>query len=597
MDARVAVGPDGYTVPMSTPSETRLVAGRYRLESVLAEGGMGTVWTGHDELLGRKVAVKEVRIPPSLPERDREVLHERMMREARLTARLNDPRIITVHDVVLQDDRPYIVMELVPSRSLDLVLDSTGPLPPHRVAEIGIELLAALDLAHRQGIVHRDVKPSNVLLGDDGRVVLTDFGIATTDSDATLTSTGLLVGSPTYMSPERLRGEDVGPPADVWSMGATLYAALEAHPPFRAATTMGTITSILTEEVQLPRSAPGALGDALLGMLRRDPTERLTGQQVLVLLQRVASQPGGATTTIPAPTPVMAPVAAPVGPPSHGSSEGPAVRYPTESADEPPRGGSVAGVPAYVWATEADPPQTEQSVRRDRPGRRSRITALVIGLALIVVLGAVVGVYLNRSDGGATAGTGGQTSAAGSTQDEPTADPSSSDSSATSDPTGTEGQDGGNGGENDAAKLPQGYDLVNDPLGFRVAVPKGWQRIQNTQTAVDFRSPDATQYLRIEQVADVEDDALQNWVVQEDGLQRRVADYERIRLEPVNYRWDAADWEFTFEAADGTIHVLSRGFFTDPRGFAIYMSAPDSIWASEALPVFEAAADTFRPVG
>lgn len=592
---------------MPTFSERDLVAGRYRLDSVLGEGGMGTVWTGRDQLLGRTVAVKEVRIPPGLPERDREVLHKRMMREARLTARLNDPRVITVYDVVLHDDRPYIVMELVPSRSLDQVLDSTGPLPPQRVAQVGLELLAALDLAHREGIVHRDVKPSNVLLADNGRVVLTDFGIATTESDATLTSTGLLVGSPTYMSPERLRGEDAGPPADVWSLGATLYAALEAHPPFRAATTMGTITSILTDEVQPPRSAPPALVNALLGMLRREPAQRLTSPQVLKLLQQAASQRGGATTTVPAPAPVMAPVVALVGWHSNGS-EASALGHPYEAAyespdDPPPMGPAAGSAPEYVWESEADQPQTHESVRADRSGGHSHTMALIIGFALLaVVLGGVVGVYLNRSAGGATSGTGGQTNAAGSTQDEPTTDSPSSDATTpdmtapTIDPTEQDGEAGqdDDGGNEDAAKPPSGYDLVTDPLSFQVAVPKGWQRLQNTKTAIFFRSPDGTQYLRIEQVAEAES-AVQDWAVQEADLKKRVSGYQRIRLEPVNYRWDAADWEFTFEASIGTTHVLSRAFITDPRGFSIYMSAPESIWASEALPVFQAAADTFQP--
>jgi len=203
--------------------EPRVLAGRYRLLSVLGRGGMGQVWLAEDEVLGRRVAVKEIRFPSGLPADEREVQRERTLREARLTARLSHPGIITVYDVVSEDGSPYIVMELITAPSLAAAIDMEGSLPPERVAQIGLRLLDALDIAHAEGIVHRDVKPSNVLLDGD-RVVLSDFGIATSASDATLTTTGMVVGSPTYMSPERLRSEGIGPGGDLWSLGATLCA-------------------------------------------------------------------------------------------------------------------------------------------------------------------------------------------------------------------------------------------------------------------------------------------------------------------------------------------------------------------------------------
>ncbi|MBA2509114.1 MAG: serine/threonine protein kinase, partial [Nocardioidaceae bacterium] len=233
-------------------SDARLLAGRYRLESVLGRGGMGQVWLGRDETLGRTVAVKEIRLPTALSDEDRDALCSRMLREARLTARLSHPGVVTVYDVVSEDGRPFIVMELLPVPTMADEVAKTGPMPPQRVAEIGLELLPALDAAHRAGIVHRDVKPSNVLLSEN-RVVLSDFGIATSESDPRLTATGLIVGSPTYMSPERLRGDATGPETDMWSLGATLYAAAEGRPPFDGPTTMGTVLSILNDD--LPRPA------------------------------------------------------------------------------------------------------------------------------------------------------------------------------------------------------------------------------------------------------------------------------------------------------------------------------------------------------
>ena len=252
------------------PSETSLLAGRYRLAYVLGSGGMGRVWRAYDETLHRPVAVKEVHLADDLSAREREALSERTMREARLTAQLNHPGVVATYDAVVEHERPFIVMELVAATNLADRVAEDGPLPAHEVGRVGSRLVEALAAAHRQGIAHRDVKPSNVLLADDGRVLLGDFGIATRDSDPSLTATGLLVGSPAYMAPERLRSERAGFAADVWSLGATLYTALEGGPPFRAETTIGTITAIMTDEIVPPR-VEGPLADAVLGMLVKDP--------------------------------------------------------------------------------------------------------------------------------------------------------------------------------------------------------------------------------------------------------------------------------------------------------------------------------------
>jgi serine/threonine protein kinase len=205
-----------------------LVAGRYRLIEPLGVGGMGRVWRARDEILSRDVAVKEIIPPEELLARERDGIRRRTLREARAAARLSHPNVVRVYDVFEADDRPWIVMEYVPSRSLMEVLAEDGPLSPERAAAIGLGVLAALRAAHRAGVMHRDVKPSNVLLGDDGRVVLTDFGIATVEGDSTVTRTGLVLGSPAYISPERAREGLAGPASDLWSLGATLYAAVRA---------------------------------------------------------------------------------------------------------------------------------------------------------------------------------------------------------------------------------------------------------------------------------------------------------------------------------------------------------------------------------
>ena len=230
-----------------TGPQTRVVAGRYALGEVLGRGGMGTVWLATDRVLERQVAVKEVTFPMHVTEEERAVLRERTMREARAAARLDHPHVTTVYDVVEEDGKPWLVMKHVPARSLQEIIEERGPLPPAEVARIGLDVLDALGAAHALGIVHRDVKPANVLVGPDGSGCLTDFGIATTTGDSSLTTNGALIGSPSYMAPERAHGDEPRPPVDLWSLGATLYAAVEGRPPFDGGESMATLMSVVSE--------------------------------------------------------------------------------------------------------------------------------------------------------------------------------------------------------------------------------------------------------------------------------------------------------------------------------------------------------------
>ncbi|WP_433474242.1 serine/threonine-protein kinase [Spirillospora sp. CA-142024] len=255
------------------------LAGRYRPSGELGRGGMGTVWRARDETLNRDVAVKELVLPRETSEARRELAVQRALREARAAARLRHPSIITVHDVVLADGRPWIVMELLSGRSLDRIVKDDGPLDPRRVAALGIEMLDALSTAHEHGVLHRDVKPANVFLRDDGRAVLTDFGIASLAGDVPLTRPGALIGSPAYMAPERIRGEPGGPPSDLWSLGATLYALVEGRTPFARSTPMGVLGAVLADEPAAPRRA-GPLAGLLLRLLAKDPDARPTADQV-----------------------------------------------------------------------------------------------------------------------------------------------------------------------------------------------------------------------------------------------------------------------------------------------------------------------------
>ncbi|WP_157420666.1 serine/threonine-protein kinase, partial [Actinomadura kijaniata] len=278
---------------------TRLLAGRYRLDARLGQGGMGIVWRATDLELRRPVAVKELLLPDHLSPAARENAAQRAMREARAAALLRHPSIVAVHDVVMDEGRPCIVMDLLSGRSLDRVAKE-GPLPPERVARIGLEVLSALRLAHGNGVLHRDVKPANVFLHDDGRAILTDFGIAALEGDATLTETGMLVGTPAFMAPEQVKHEGMGPAADLWSLGATLYALVEGRPPFQRSTVMGMLTAVLTEPPEAPRRA-GPLAPAILALLNKNPAVRLDANGLEGALRAIAA--GAEPPPVPVPLP------------------------------------------------------------------------------------------------------------------------------------------------------------------------------------------------------------------------------------------------------------------------------------------------------
>ncbi|MFI9007414.1 protein kinase [Actinosynnema sp. NPDC053489] len=273
----------------------RLIAGRYRLRHVLGRGSMGTVWAAHDEVLRRAVAVKEILRPGGTPEgvdpADDELLRERTLREARSAAALAHPNLVTLYDVVQVDGDPYVVMELVPSSSLAEVVRRRGPLTDVQGAVVADAVAAALEAAHRAGITHRDVKPGNVLVADDGRVKLTDFGIARNVAEATLTSRGITLGTPAFIAPEVAAGGAVSFAADQWSLGATLYAAMTGQQPYEGANVLQTINQVVHGDVP-PASACGALEPVVAGLMVKEPAERLPLAEVRRLVRPLLPEPG-----------------------------------------------------------------------------------------------------------------------------------------------------------------------------------------------------------------------------------------------------------------------------------------------------------------
>src|SRR5436190_2957964 len=249
------------------------IGGRYQLRAAIGHGGMGTVWQAADSLLRRDVAVKEVLLPHGMASEDRQAMYERTLREARAAAALSHPSVVQVYDVVTEGGRPWIVMELLHARSLADLIIADGPLAPRAVAKIGVALLGALEVAHSAGVLHRDVKPANVLICTDGRCVLTDFGVARMPAESNLTTPGMVLGSPHFISPERAVGGPFGPPSDLFSLGVSLFTAVEGRPPFDR----GDPFERMRAGVEAPPGRPvraGALVPVLYGLLEKEPVKR-----------------------------------------------------------------------------------------------------------------------------------------------------------------------------------------------------------------------------------------------------------------------------------------------------------------------------------
>jgi serine/threonine protein kinase len=396
------------------PGSERLIAGRYRLLSPLGEGGMGTVWRARDEVLHREVAVKEVRAPHGLATSEVERLYARLEREAWAAARVANRNVVTVYDVATQDGRPWIVMELVRGISLAELLDAEGPLSPQRTAHIGAEVLSALRAAHEAGVLHRDVKPANVLLSNDGRVVLTDFGIAQVEGSSALTMTGEVIGSPEFLAPERALGRTPGPESDLWSLGVLLYAAVEGNSPFRQNTPLSTLRAIVDEELPPPYRA-GPLTPVIEGLLRKDPAQRLPADRAEQELRII-----GAGGTPRADTMQGAPYAPTMAAP-----------FPQEPPTAPYR---PAPTPASTPVAPSGPPE------------RNRRATVVLVAGLVVLALAIAGLtygLLNRDNGDEDGQTAKDTDPAVSSpaqtktdepSDSPSASPSRSESTTSAPP-------------------------------------------------------------------------------------------------------------------------------------------------------------------
>ena len=558
--ARPNSAPAGPQQEGTTPARSpqRVVAGRYRLVEQLGRGAMGTVWEAHDDLLDRPVAVKEVVLPGGMPEHEREVAYQRTLREARAIARLDHPNVVTLYDVIDEDTRPWVVMELVPSRSLAEVVRRDGPLPPRRVATIGLAMLGALEAAHDAGITHRDVKPSNILLTDDGRVKLSDFGIARGTDDSTITSTGMIVGSPSFIPPEVIQGGQSGPPADLWALGATMFTALEGRSPFDCGDPMTTLQAVVTDPTPVAGRA-GPLAPVIDGLLAKDCDARLGAVPARRMLLDVVRGDAAPTAGFDAPPDPRLPV----DPGATTQLTGYPTEPPDDGADDRAGDRDTASWPALGGIG----PSTQPA-----PRRRGRRTAGALLIVLVLCAATVYGGYWLS---GRLTGHGGAGTAA------PPARPSQSAST----PSG--------GGKKKATGTPASYTAYRDGGGFTVAVPKGWQPKTERPGVVDLRAPTGNRFLRLISGSHASGSPVDSFYAAERDFAGSHTGYRRVRIESVSYRgYPAADWEFTYDKGGVTRHVRYRSFVTGNASYGIYVSAPQARYQA-TLPAFDKALDTF----
>ncbi|MFI1653842.1 serine/threonine-protein kinase [Streptomyces sp. NPDC020472] len=559
-----------------------LLAGRYRLGESIGRGGMGKVWRAHDEVLHRVVAVKELTAGRFVAEADRLVLHARTQKEARAAARITHPGVVTVHDVLEHDNRPWIVMQYVDGPSLADAAKEAGTIEPREAARIGLHVVGALRAAHAAGVLHRDVKPGNVLLARDGRVLITDFGIAAIEGDSTITRTGEIVGSIDYLAPERVQGGDPGPASDLWSLGATLYTAVEGTSPFRRTSPISTMQAVVTEEPPHPEKA-GPLASVIVALLRKDPAQRPRADEAerMLLDAMEGRAPTAAQAYVPTQRVAMEDLDSAVG--AHGPGGD------ARSADAVGGGTGTGtgtesltpGEPRKATAQWPHPPhQSDQALLSHQPqaqhqrqaqlshvppqhptlvpasppasGRGRWRTAVLAALLAGVVAGGAVFAAMNHA-GGDRGGDGGR---------------------ATATSPAAKGSEGG---------VPAGWHRVKDPEGFSLLVPDGWKR-QTEGDQIDYTPDNGRHRIRIsiDRSPDFENPYMHALDL-EVLLQKRM-DYKRVKLDQVTYRDQVRSclWEFTWTEKKnfpGPRHAIDQMYYEDDgTEYALYMSSPESSW-------------------
>lgn len=530
-----------------------LLGGRYRLIDSIGSGGMGRVWRAHDEVLHRAVAIKELTAAHYVAESDRAVLLARTHAEARAAARINHPAVVTVHDVLEYDNRPWIVMELVEGGSLADAVEKRGRLDPATAARIGLWVLRALRAAHSAGVLHRDVKPGNVLLATDGRVLLTDFGIAQVEGDTAMTRTGEIVGSVDYLAPERLCGKDPGPSSDLWALGATLYTAVEGRSPFRRTSPLTTMQAVVTEDPLISRLA-GPLAPVIAALLAKDPAQRPGAEDLEEMLAEAAQGRRPKAAQEYAPT-------------QHVDLERETDTSVTNANGVLPEEAREAIDPrTVVLGSRSVGGSLTRSVLSPAPERRHRtvIVLAVAALAAVAGTGGVVAVFGNWKTGTGTVAAAASAKPSGKKSDK------ESTSVEASVPGGPSGD----------------WVMARDPAGFTLQLPgMNWHRQEFDASETDYTPDNDDHFIRvgIDHTPDFTD-AYDHQAYLERQLQPQ-AGYKRVTLRRNTYHdRSGSRWEYTCTAAKDTAfpgprHVIEETYIA-PNGdeYAISMSGPESGW-------------------
>jgi serine/threonine protein kinase len=472
--------------------EGGLVAGRYRIGDRLGSGAMGIVWQAHDERLHRTVAIKQLLLQPGLTEAQAEEARRRCMREGRIAARLAHPNAVTVYDVAEQDGDPWLVMEYLPSKSLAMVLSERGTLSPQEAARIGTQVASALVAAHAAGIVHRDIKPANVLLGDDGTVKITDFGISRATGDVTVTATGMLAGTPAYLAPEVAKGQDPTPAADVFSLGSTLYTAVEGHSPFGLSeNTLALLYAVAAGNITPPRHA-GPLTALLMQLLRVEPTERPSLSIARDSLAAMADgRPAPIMDAASAPTNRIAGNRIPQGPPTP-----PRPSQPPPWATGPPKDATRLDVHPFSEPTPSGPgpmqrepfpsgptPRPRRPPARNANNRARSVVLTVLAIVAAMLVGILVASLLSNSRDNSD---GNRADKQSSQQADPPADATSEE---------PDGQDYEQAVRDYYALLPddtdQAFDLLSDRAQRKSGGKRKYTRFWNTIESVQVEKTES----------------------------------------------------------------------------------------------------------
>ncbi|MGV4926798.1 protein kinase (plasmid) [Streptomyces sp. BHT-5-2] len=552
--------------------EGRLVAGRYRLTEQIGRGGMGTVWRVQDEVLGREVALKRLHAQPHLSDDERATLYERMRREARSAARIVHPNVVVVHDVVDDAGQPCIVMEYVPAVTLGDHIKHHGPIAPAEAARIGLGMVAALRAAHSAGVLHRDVKPGNVMLGAEGRVVLTDFGIAMTAGASTLTKTGEMVGSIHYMAPERVRGRKPGPASDLWALGATLYQAVEGRPPFHRPTAMEVAYAIVVDPLE-PMRLAGPLEPLISALLSKEPDERPSAEATEQALRAAGAtrSSGGATAPVPR-TAADAPTApvAPTAPTAPQATSGPTLARPTSPDTGQALSRPTGEETVHTELAQAEPTRAESAGERRRRGRRRGLVTAVV--ASTVAAAAVAGaLYVTSERDGS------------STPQTPGTDAGRSPGSATP--------------SYPPPPMPQGFHQVSE-IGAAFRVPDGWTAIKRTSDTVIYADKSRRVSITVGMTSPAGSNPMPHFADMEANTKLNYSVYRRLRMQQTSFRdQPAVVWEFTFGGRERSYRGIELGFGREGgREYDIYLSAPETQWDTYR-PIFDKVTDGFTKSG